>query len=480
MRRVRYFYPEKNFFNQHNTSPLPQISFLMSSSAEFRTKAIALAETACKLDHEGRYQEALDTYLQAIEWFMTAAKFEKIDAFKAKLREACMKYMDRAEQLKTTLQNSRKAVPADGPPRKKPSNNSNKPKGSNGSNKPDNDAKDDEDDDPDTAKLRGALEGAIVREKPNVKWEDVAGLDLAKEALREAVILPMRLPHLFTGKRTPWKGILLYGPPGTGKSYLAKAVATEVDSTFFSISSSDLVSKWQGESERLIKQLFELARANKPSIVFIDEIDSLCGARSDNESEASRRIKTEILVQMQGVGNVSDGILILGATNLPWNLDSAIRRRFEKRIYIPLPEPIARTTMFKIHIGNTPNQLQDSDYQDLGDRTEGFSGADINILVRDALYQPVRTLQTATHFKKTTGPCPDDPDTIVDDLLVPCSPSDPGAQEISLMDIPPNKVAVMPVTRNHFLKSLTKVKPSVGAIDIENHIKWTAEFGSGD
>lgn len=106
--------------------------------------------------------------------------------------------------------------------------------------------------DPENKKLRGALAGAILTEKPNIRWEDVAGLEGAKEALKEAVILPIKFPHLFTGKRKPWRGILLYGPPGTGKSYLAKAVATEANSTFFSVSSSDLVSKWMGESERFV------------------------------------------------------------------------------------------------------------------------------------------------------------------------------------------------------------------------------------
>merc|ERR1719265_2712750 len=110
------------------------------------------------------------------------------------------------------------------------------------------------------SRLKTQLEGAIVTEKPNVAWSDVAGLEGAKEALKEAVILPARFPQLFTGKRTPWRGILLYGPPGTGKSYLAKAVATEANSTFFSISSSDLVSKWMGESERLVRSLFDMAR----------------------------------------------------------------------------------------------------------------------------------------------------------------------------------------------------------------------------
>ena len=111
-------------------------------------------------------------------------------------------------------------------------------------------SKEDDDQDPETKKLRAGLASAIVSEKPNVKWEDGAGLEAAKESLKEAVILPIKFPHLFTGKRTPWRGILLYGPPGTGKSFLAKAVATEAKGTFFSVSSSDLVSKWQGDSER--------------------------------------------------------------------------------------------------------------------------------------------------------------------------------------------------------------------------------------
>jgi len=295
--------------------------------------------------------------------------------------------------------------------------------------------------------------------------------------LKEAVILPVKFPQLFVGKRKPWKGILLYGPPGTGKSYLAKAVATEADSTFFSLSSSDLLSKWMGESEKLVKTLFEMAREHKPAIVFIDEIDSLCSARGDNESESARRVKTEFLVQMNGVGNDTDGVLVLAATNIPWGIDPAIRRRFEKRIFINLPEAPARSTMFKIHLGNTPHTLTEEDFKKLGELTPGFSGSDISTLVRDAIMQPVRAVQTATHFKRVSGPSRSDPNVIVNDLLTPCSPGDVGAIEMNWMDVDGEKLLEPKVGMKDFLRSLKNTKPTVGPEDLEQHIKWTKEFG---
>lgn len=195
---------------------------------------------------------------------------------------------------------------------------------------------------------------------------------------------------MFDETRKPWRGILLFGPPGTGKSYLAKACATECEGTFFSVSSSDLVSKWMGESEKLIKQLFKMAREKKPSIIFIDEVDSLCGSRSEGENDSSRRIKTEFLVQMQGTGTNNDGVLVLGATNVPWELDNAIRRRFQKRIYISLPEATARAGMFKIHSGKTKNSLTEADFATLGEESHGYSGSDLANVVNEALMLPVR------------------------------------------------------------------------------------------
>ena len=330
--------------------------------------------------------------------------------------------------------------------------------------------------DEDNTKLQAALSQAILSEKPNVRWDDVAGLEAAKEALKEAVILPIKFPHLFTGKRTPWRGIMLYGPPGTGKSFLAKAVATEADATFFSVSSSDLVSKWMGESERLVKNLFEMARKSKPAIIFIDEIDSMCGQRGDGESEATRRIKTEFLIQMQGVGHDLSGVLVLGATNIPWTIDSGIRRRFEKRIYIPLPDASARTKMFQIHLGNTPHSLQAADFKKLGAMTDRYSGSDISTVVRDALMQPVRKVQSATHFKQVE--CPDRESPSQTRLFwTPCSPGDPAGQEMRWTELKGDDLWEPSVCMADFLKSLQATRPTVSEADLVKHESFTREFG---
>ncbi|KAJ1728905.1 Vacuolar protein sorting-associated protein 4 [Coemansia biformis] len=445
------------------------------SGANFLQNAIEIIKKAIAEDTAGNYEEAYNHYKNGIEWFFTAIKYEKNEKQRDKLRQKLVEYIDRAEQLKDHVkaQKCQKPVAVGG---SGGGGSGGGKKKANGAGKGDND--NDDGLDSETRKLRQGLEGAILTEKPNVRWEDVAGLDGAKESLKEAVILPIKFPQLFTGKRTPWRGILLYGPPGTGKSYLAKAVATEANSTFYAVSSSDLVSKWMGESERLVKNLFAMARENKPSIIFIDEVDSLCGTRGEGESEASRRIKTEFLVQMNGVGNDDTGVLVLGATNIPWALDSAIRRRFEKRIYIPLPDPAARARMFQLHIGNTPCTLNQRDYRVLADRTEGYSGSDIAVIVRDALMQPIRKVQLATHFKRVRHPSDSSqPEGPQRDYWTPCSPGDPQAVEKTWNEVDGNDLWEPDLASADFLKAVKNSRPTVNDEDLKRQIEFTSDFG---
>jgi len=272
---------------------------------------------------------------------------------------------------------------------------------------------------------------------------------------------------------------------------------------FFSVSASDLVSKWQGEAEKLVRNLFELAREKRPSIVFIDEIDSLCGNRGEggNEGGARRGIITEFLVQMQGVGKNSDGLLVLGATNTPWDIDPAIRRRFEKRIYIPLPEAPARSTMFRIHLGETPSNLGDGDFDELGRETSGMSGSDISVVVREALMEPLRKCRTAKFWRTMPdgklSPTEADPEG---DGEPPCSfcsldkaPEPPalagsfakrkqpcprcGAIAMTLYELDSEQLSVPDVCMSDFRAVMKRAKGSVGAAELTKFVEWTREFG---
>ncbi|XAR59347.1 Microtubule-severing ATPase [Bertholletia excelsa] len=253
--------------------------------------------------------------------------------------------------------------------------------------------------------LAESLVRDIIRGSPDVKWESIKGLENAKRLLKEAVVMPIKYPKYFTGLLSPWKGILLFGPPGTGKTMLAKAVATECKTTFFNISASSIVSKWRGDSEKLVKVLFELARHHAPSTIFLDEIDAIISQRGEgrSEHEASRRLKTELLIQMDGLMKTDELVFVLAATNLPWELDAAMLRRLEKRILVPLPNPEARRAMFQELL---PSHTEDEKlpYDLLVERTEGYSGSDIRLVCKEAAMQPLRRLLSVLEEKQEVVP----------------------------------------------------------------------------
>ena len=216
-----------------------------------------------------------------------------------------------------------------------------------------------------------------------------------KKVLKETIVLPTIRPDIFKGILSPAKGILLYGPPGNGKTLLAKAIATECKSTFFSCSAVTLTSKWMGESERLVRALFQLAYEREPSVIFIDEIDSIMGSRGGNEHEASRRLKTEFLVQFDGVNSNTDKkVLVLAATNRPGDLDEACLRRLTRRIYMPLPDPQARLALIKSKVETMKSNLKSEEIETFSVITEGYSMADLVSLVKEVAMMPVREIPT--------------------------------------------------------------------------------------
>ncbi|KAI8898744.1 P-loop containing nucleoside triphosphate hydrolase protein [Globomyces pollinis-pini] len=247
--------------------------------------------------------------------------------------------------------------------------------------------------------LASLISRDILMKNPEVNFTEIAGLEKSKRLIKEAIVFPMKFPHLFKGLLRPWKGILLYGPPGTGKTMLAKAVATECKTTFFNISAASIVSKWRGDSEKLIRVLFELARYHAPSTIFLDELESIMSHRSSDgtEHEGSRRMKTELLIQLDGLAKSDDLVFLLAASNLPWDLDTAMLRRLEKRILIDLPDMTARHSLFKQllsshFIENNHTSKMELDFVQFAEETEGYSGSDINLVCREAAMRPLRTL----------------------------------------------------------------------------------------
>lgn len=276
-----------------------------------------------------------------------------------------------------------------------------------------------------------------------IGWDDIAGLQYAKQTIREAVVWPMLRPDIFTGLRRPPRGILLFGPPGTGKTLIGKCIAAQSKSTFFSISAASLTSKWIGDGEKMVRALFAVAAVHQPAVVFIDEIDSLLSQRSDTEHESSRRLKTEFLVQLDGATTADDErILIVGATNRPQELDEAARRRLVKRLYVPLPDEEARQQLLVNLLRLERNELSAADVASVAQATGGFSGADMKVLCQEASMGPIRAI---------------------------------GSDRMEAIDIG----AVRAVAHADFAEALRRVRPSVSPGDLAQYVRWDVTYGSG-
>ncbi len=383
-------------------------------SQNLYAKARQIAQDAVNADDNQNHQEAYRLYLQSAEILIELTKFTENPQLTKIYENRAKEYIGRAKALNKINKNNLNSK-----------NNTNRGEQSD-----------------QNSELDQNIEASIVSENPDITLNDVAGLEAVKRSLREAIVLPLKRPDLFTGSRQPWRGILLHGPPGCGKTMIAKATAGDIDATFFNVSAATLVSKWMGESEKLVKRLYEVAKEKQPSIIFIDEVDSLTQSRSENENDAMRRVKTQLLASMEGLAsNKEDRVVTIGATNVPWEIDSAFRRRFQRRIYVPLPDEEARKIIFQINSKGIELD-KNINFKKLSSKTNEFTGSDIANICREAIMAPIRELDSSN---------------LIDD----------------------SSVKARPVTQKDYLNALNNVKKSVSSSELTRFIEWDKEFGAG-
>lgn len=373
----------------------------MSAAEELEQYAVKYATAAIKLDGQGSRGMAITNYQRAVEVLLQLSTLYPNAPQNRFYMERAESYQKRIKELQTG-QTQQEQIERTSP---------------------------------------AQFEQLVLTEKPNVKWEDVANLKDAKRALQESIIYPVRRPDLFP---LGWpRGILLFGPPGCGKTLLAAAVATEINAVFYCIDAASIMSKWLGESERNVAQLFKTARAasenRQPAIIFIDEIDSLIGVRIQ-EIGGEVRTRNQFLKEMDSIfdKNKPINVYVVGATNKPWVLDDPFIRRFQKRIFVPLPDFDARIEMFKIYAQNL-KPVPDINFEELAKATEGYSGSDI----RD-IFQSVQ-IRIAREFFEANNP---------DDIQA--------------------KPRIM--TMQDFYVSVEERKPSVSPGSLTNYEKWFEAF----
>ena len=330
----------------------------MSASQELEKSATNYALEAVRLDKQGAKGRAVALYQKAIETLLQLVQlYPEYNLNKVYITRA-IAYQERIKALQGGVASVERRM---------------EPANVDGEGRPAESAK-------------SSYEELVLTEKPNVRWEEVVGLDSAKKAVKEAIVYPVQRPDLFP---LGWpRGILLFGPPGCGKTLLAAAVATEIEAAFVSIDAASIMSKWLGEAEQNVAKLFGSARKTatdgKPAIVFIDELDSLMG-QHQNEVGGEVRVRNQFLKEMDGIVDKGKNlhVYVIGATNKPWDLDWAFIRRFQKRILVPLPDHHTRLMMFKLY-SSTLQLTSDVDQHELARLSEGFSGSDIRDVCQSA------------------------------------------------------------------------------------------------
>lgn len=454
----------------------------MSSWTENFQKGVDMATQATVLDTQANYAAALRLYTQACDWILLALKWippNIPEATKDSIRLRMREYLSRAEILKRIVVaeagvedgqggvgTSKVAPAAASSPQYSSSSSSSSVGGQNNSQ---------------SDVVGGGARNKAIRDsfvpagQLNIRWSDIAGHEECKVKLKQAVIVPIKQPQVWSMGQAA-KGVLLYGPPGTGKTELAKALATESGCSFINITQSTLADKYFGESEKIVAALFAEAANAAPCIIFIDEIDSVLKERSASSGNVDHGdgAKTEFLIRWDGMQSRS-GVIVMGATNLPWLIDGAARRRFTHRVYIPLPDKTDRAKIFEIQVrrqGPCDLTFSSAEYAKLADLTEGYSGSDIRAVVQCALAKGIEFSLKATHF------CRYKSDAEGKEYYGPALPSDEGAIKMTFDEVPEGCLASVAPVFDDFLQAVQQTPKSVSQKDLANHVQFTELYGS--
>lgn len=311
----------------------------------------------------------------------------------------------------------------------------------------------------------------IMKGACNVQFDDIAGLANVKRMIKDALVLSRQYPMLYA-ETPPVRGIMLYGPSGTGKTQLVRAMATEMKWTVLTADSAEIFSRWQGDSEKAMKSLFAAARRRKPCIVFIDEADGILGESSGNDKsggDSKARVRDQFQTVMDGIetdANERDMVVVI-ATNYPWRLPPAVKRRFQKQIEIPLPDAEGRAALVAIALRGRTHALSEADVATVVAATERYSGADIQRVAGEAFMRPIHRVQQATHFVQRD-----------DGLWTPCDADTPEAVERSWTAFTDAELARQPVTVADWLDCLQLIKPTNEPAMLATYEDYTRKLGA--
>jgi len=410
---------------------------------QFIERGNKIVSNAIRIDERGDdYRAAFNEYMRAIEVFIIAMKYAPTEMLQQRIESNLNSYVTRAEELKIRLASGRTM-------------GKQTVLGTNDMNV--SEECDEE------CVSNSVIAGMILDLSKNcTTLEDVIGLEEAKGALREAITFPRVYKNVMKDVGlTTWSGILLFGPPGTGKTHLVHAIASEEDVTFFDVKASDIMSKWQGESTKIVRSLFQSARRSSPSIIFIDEIEAMLPDRSNSHlTQSMKQVINEFLVNMSMIDDDQENsVVVLGATNIPWELDEASCRRFQRRVYIGMPDVKARMRLFSLQTGD---RFSKKLYRKCAQLTEGYTGSDIKSVVNQVKYDAIRKLQDATHFYW---------DDKVDKFR-PCSSGRDGAIEMNCAELKDGDVTIREPTFSDFRACIDSIKPTTNRKNIEKLKRW--------